>query len=208
MNSCSCPSLYRPRSAAAELYGWECKEQFWYGPTQLEAARSRRITALDPSWAVCSWRKSSRSADALALTLSTTVRDLRDCAVATVDVNRLCAGPAAIVVAVSEHRLGSLRPDFAFELTAFARFLEGPNAAGSELMIHDHIERIIADARRRAVVFAFCSFCCSGDSGITVSTYIEQLAGGLIDWVRLRDSKPDRADSSPRIVRLHSRSAP
>ncbi len=177
---------------AVELYGWESEGQFWHGPTELAGGQTRRFDALDRACALCAWKTKSRSPDGLSLTLATTVRDLGDCALATIDVNRYCPGPASIVVAVPAHRRHLVRPEFAFELTAFVRFLEGPNTAGSELLIHDQIERVLANERRPSVVFALCSTDCSGDVSIAISEHIEQLATALVHWLRMRDSNGRR----------------
>lgn len=191
-NARCCPSPASTEDVAVELYGWESEGQFWYGPTGLTAARSLRFPALDPACAVCAWKTNERCLDGLSLPLSTTVRDLGDCAVAMVDVSGSCPGPAAIVVAVPQHRRHVMRPELAFEVTAFVRFLEGANTTGSELSIHDQIENVLANERQRSVVFGLCAKGCSGDASIPLSEHIEHLSTAVVDWIRRRDANSRR----------------
>jgi hypothetical protein len=173
---------------AVELYGWESKGQFWHGPTELPAGQKRHFDALIPDGAFCTWRTKSRSPDGLCLALATSARDLDDCALATIDIDGFSTAPISIVVAIPAHRREVVRSEFAFELTAFVRFLQGPSSDGSELLVHDQIERVLANERRRSIVFALSSSCCNGDMSIPVSEHIEHLATELVHWLRARDS--------------------
>ena len=182
----ACKSSELLRSATVDLYGWESEGRFWHGPTELRAGARRSLEALNPDCALCLWKTNSHSPDGLPLRMMTTVRDLGDCAIATIDVDRSCPGPVSIVAAVPAHRQPLLRPEFAFELTAFAHFLGGPHANGAELAIHDHIDHVLASGGR-SIVFALCTTACCEDVSIPLSRHIEQVATGLIEWLSLRD---------------------
>ena len=183
----ACKSFGMLGRTAVDLHGWESEGRFWYGPTELRVGSRRSFEALDPACALCLWKTNSHSPDGLPLTLMTAVRDLGDCAIATIDVDRSCPGPLSILAAVPAHRRPSLRAEFAFELTAFAHFLGGPDTNGSELAIHDHIDQVLA-AGRRSTVFALSTTACCADVSIALSRHIEQVAAGLIEWLSLRDS--------------------
>ncbi len=130
--------------------------------------------------------------------LSTTVRDLGDCALATIDTDGVNPGPLAILAVIPAHRRASMRAEFAFELTAFFRFFQGPCPTGSEVAIHDHVQQVLEADREQSLVFALCSLECTGDLGIAVSECIEPLSISILQWVLNRDAIANRQASSDR----------
>jgi hypothetical protein len=171
------------------LYGWECSGQLWHGPTELPGQPIRRSADLDPSrgWGV--WKTKRQLTHGLPVVLITTARDLTDCAMATIDTDYVHSGPASILAAVGAQRRSSVRSEFAFALTAFASFLEGPCSTGSELAVHEHIQQALDTDTHRSIVIALCARECMGDLGIAVSQHIEETAILMLRWAATRDSR-------------------
>jgi hypothetical protein len=167
------------------LYGWDAENQFWYGPAQL-ARRSTgtswltrqilRCPAAFHGSAPCEHRDGSTS------NFLITAHDVGDCALATIDLAGAGAGPLEVLAAVPHHRLSHLRPDFAFELTAFARFYGSRTQTGAELAIHDAIEATLATDRSSDIVFSIGAHHLDGDIALALSPVIESLAVALVAW--------------------------
>ncbi len=193
MKACSPSPIPVP---AADLYGWEREGQFWHGPTELRPSSRRRPETLDPAHALCAWTTHSRLPDGLSVELFTSARDLGDCALATIDLDSVGPGPAAVVAAIPIHRASRVRPEFAFELAAFARFLEGPEPTGSELTIHEQVEQILGSPRRHSTIFALSLAPQPCDVAISVSEHIEQVSISLLRWLEQRDQNGSYSSES------------
>ena len=111
------------------------------------------------------------------------VHDLDDCALAAIYCDESKMGPAEILVAMPPERRAHLRPDFAFEFLAFARFLGAVNS-GAELQIHDGIEAAIhAAGAAETLVFSVSSGMWPEDVEHVLSRCIEKVAFALSHWI-------------------------
>ena len=196
----------RGPDTTAVLYGWEADGEYWHGPTELTGNRKRAVEALDASRALCILKTKCRPYG-VPMVLTTTVRDVGDCALATIDTDTDEAGLLAVLTVVPANRRSTIRTDFAFEWTAFIRFLEHLCSAGSELALHDHVQQVLDTEKHESIVFALCSPACDGDLSIAVSEYIERVSVAILQWKLTRDSSAARtACGAPQAAGL-SRSA-
>src|ERR1051326_1446928 len=133
-----------------ELHSWDADALAWCEPHELAYRPAicrhlvRKLRETHGSWhgalrsnvpGEASWR------------FRASCYDLRDAALATIDLEGSPGGPLEIVLVLPAARRHHARPELAFEFSAFVRFLEGPTASGSELAIHDHLERVLQQAR-------------------------------------------------------------
>ena len=92
-------------------------------------------------------------------------------------------GPVEIVAVVPPELRARLRPDFAFEFVAFARFLGALSEEGA-LTVHD----LIAAAIRESPSFEALVFCVStglwtSDLDHVLSCCVEKIALSMLEWV-------------------------
>jgi hypothetical protein len=114
------------------------------------------------------------------------VHDLSDCGLAMAYCDESKMGPAELLVVIPPERRVHLRPEFAFELLAFARFL-ATIEAGAELQIHEVIEAAIkAAGASETVVFSISSGIWPHDLEPVVSRCVEKLAVAMCRWMELR----------------------
>lgn len=187
------------RGSSIALYGWESAGEYWHGPTEWDPADPNLgPEVLDPARGFCSWKRNCPVTDRLQMALATTVRDLGDCALATIDTDGVDPGPLTILAVIPAHRRTVVRAEFAFELTAFFRFFQGPCPTGSEVVMHDHIHQVLDADREISLVFALCSPECTGDLGIAVSEYIEPVSLSILQWLSNRDAVATRPALSDR----------
>jgi hypothetical protein len=96
--------------------------------------------------------------------------------------NESKSGPAEIVAAIPTVCRARLRPDFAFEFLAFARFL-GAVDAGAELQVHDAIAAALIEVPQTdALVFSLSTGLWPSDSEHILSECVEKIALALLTW--------------------------
>jgi hypothetical protein len=102
--------------------------------------------------------------------------------------NESKTGPAEILAALPAERRTNLRPEFAFEFLAFARFL-GSVDAGAELKVHDAITAALAETRDcDSLVFSIGSGLWPSDLDHVLSQCVEKIAVTLLCWLREQDA--------------------
>jgi hypothetical protein len=182
----------RISTAEAEIvcYGWDSPTETWRGPDTLNLpiAPARRLlqvlqSAAGPSWygPVTCCAPGEPEARFFAL-----VHDLADCGMAMIYCDESKMGPAEILVVIPPERRARLRPDFAFEFLAFARFMNAASA-GAELQLHDGIAAAInAAAGSDTVVFSVSSGMWPHDLEHVLSRCVEKVAVAMCQWL------PDR----------------
>jgi hypothetical protein len=112
------------------------------------------------------------------------VHRLADCAVAMVYCDESKTGPMELVAIIPAERRTRLRPDFAFELVAFASFL-GSAADGANLAITEGIECALAETSPSdSLVFSIGSGLCASDSEDGLSRCVEKVAAAMLDWMQ------------------------
>jgi len=129
-----------------EVYGWDSDAFAWFGPTQLSfrpAACRHMIRQLVE--AAGSWHGllRSRVPGEPSFDFRASFHDLGDAGLGTIDLDGSPGGPLEVLLVIPAARRARLRPELAFEFASFLRFLDGPETAGAELPIHDHVQRVL-----------------------------------------------------------------
>ena len=195
-----------PARAPIELHGWDAATQSWHGPDELAylmapgRAILNQLRKLPGSWY---GRLRSGRRHELTLCLCASIHDLGDAALAVIDMEGSPGGPLQIVLVVPAQRLARVRPDLAFEFVCFVRFLEGPETAGAELAIHDHIQNVLERAAEpRTLVFSIEGRHVLPEYHIVLSEQAERVTMSMIAWTAEKDA--GRAQNSfPEIQRAN-----
>lgn len=182
---CLLPPAHR-HPAPVHWYGWDSRSEAWYGPN--EAVREqpdRRLLQALRAAPGASWYGpvTCCTSDVPASRFFTLVHDLADCAVASIYCHESKVGPAEIVTVIPAARRTSLRPEFAFELVAYARFL-GTLSAGAELAVHEGIVSALAsESDAHSIVVSFSSGLWPADLEAVLSCCVEKVAVTLNHWI-------------------------
>jgi hypothetical protein len=170
-----------------QWYGWDSETEIWHGPNEVSPAdglsrrllKALRSTAGRSWYGPVNWTKAGEA----PCRLFALVHDLTDCAIAALYCNESKVGPAEVLAVVPAQRRAQLRPDFAFEFVAYARFLHTVDA-GAELRVHEGIEGGIAEAREGdTLVFSMHSRTWPSDQEHVLSTCVEGVAAALEQWM-------------------------
>jgi hypothetical protein len=187
-----------PPQPVIELHGWDARTQSWHGPDELayNVAPCRRILnqlrTLPGSW---HGRLQSRRWSGLTLSFCASIHDLGDVGLGVIDMDGSPGGPLQIILAVPAQRLPEVRTDLAFEFVSFVRFLEGRETVGSELAIHDYIQRVLHEAAGpRTLVFSIENRHVLPEYHIVLSEQAEKLAISMI--ARMAEKDAARAQES------------
>jgi hypothetical protein len=77
----------------------------------------------------------------------------------------------------------------AFEFAAFLRFLEGPESSGSELAIHDYIQRVLRETdAATTLVFSIETRYLEREVQILIAQQVERLAISMIAWMTEKEA--------------------
>ena len=176
------------------LYAWDGSSQSWSGPDELGCALkgNRRILGRLRE-AGASWQGELRihTAGFPAVTFRVQLRDLGDACLAALDMEGGGGGPSHAILVIPEARRGRLRPEMAFEFTAFLRFLSGPPGHGSDLAFHDGLERALREAEPGAtIVISAETGVTSADERLLTAEACERLTMSMVAWAAGRDAKP------------------
>lgn len=175
-------------AGSTQWYGWDSQYNAWHGPNEVSLARvrpGRLAKALrnspGPSW----YGPVSCSASGeQAGRFFAVIHRLADCAVAMVYCGESRTGPVELITVVPANRRHLLRPDFAFELVAFASFL-GAIGGGACLPISEGVTTALADALHSdSLVFSICSGRWPSDVDYVLSRCVERIAVAMLDWVQ------------------------
>lgn len=193
-SSCACTpgrGLNRPRQCpdcTIQLYGWDSRSATWYGPNELRPSvppAQRLLQALMAAPGK-SWYGPVNccTSGEPAARFFTVAHDLSDCAIAEIYCDDSKTGPAEILAVVPPERRSCLRPEFAFEFLAFARFLDSVGA-GAELQVHDAMAAAIAGTSASDVlVFSISSGLWPSDLDHVLSQCVEKVTVALCHWLR------------------------
>jgi len=177
-----------------ELHGWDSQTRTWHGPDELTFhSGNRRIVnqlrRLPGSW---HGRLRPTAPGGLPFGFCASIHDLRDSGVAMIDMDGTPGGPLHFVLVVPAGRRLRLREDLAFEFLSFVRFLQGPEGLGSELAIHDYIQRVLHQNPAGAtLVFSLEGRALESDLHRALSEQAEMLAMSMIAWMAEMDSEAD-----------------
>lgn len=169
------------------LYGWDARTESWNGPTGLDFSHrgSRHLVQALQAAPGGSWYgpvSCNLPGEAPARFFSL-IHALGDCAVAMIYCNDSRTGPVEIVTVVPPELRARLRPDFAFEFVAFARFLGAVSEAGA-LTLHDLMESAIRGSEAsEALVFSIGTGLWTSDLDHVLSCCVEKVALSMLEWV-------------------------
>jgi hypothetical protein len=172
-----------------QMYGWDSRTGTCYGPTALSAPQrgSRRLLdalrrAPGRSWygpVSCGPPGQPRAR------FFTLIHALDDSALGMIYCGDSRTGPAEIVAVVPPELRARLRPDFAFEFVAFARFLGALSEDGA-LTVHDLITAGITDHPADALVFSISTGLWTSDQDYVLSDCVERIAMSMLQWLAER----------------------
>ena len=95
-------------------------------------------------------------------------------------------GPLELIAVVPGERRALLRPDFAFELVAFASFL-GSLGESAGLALSEGITAALAETPDTdSLVFSLCTGLWAGDLDYALSRCVEKIAAAMLDWMQAR----------------------
>jgi hypothetical protein len=172
------------------LYGWDSRTETWNGPTGLSFSlrASRRLLQALRAMPGRSWYGPVNCvAPGEAPTrFFCLIHALCDCAVGMIYCNDSRTGPVEIVAVIPPELHARLRPDFAFEFVAFARFLGALNEGGA-LTVHDLMAAAIREAQlSEALVFSISTGLWPSDQDRVLSCCVEKIALSMLEWVAER----------------------
>jgi|ERR1035438_187035 hypothetical protein len=173
-----------------QLYGWDSRTESWNGPTGLSFSlrASRRMMQALRAAPGGSWYgpvNCGVPGEAPSRFFSL-IHALCDCALAMIYCNDSRTGPVEIVTVVPPELRARLRPDFAFEFVAFARFLGALSEEGA-LTVHDLIAAAIRESQSSdALVFSISTGLWTSDLDHALSCCVEKIALSMLEWVAER----------------------
>ena len=167
-----------------QLYGWDAETGNWSGPTELGSTVRGSKRLMEELRNMCgkSWYGPLNCASSGQPTARffTVIHKLGDCSMAMIYCNDSKAGPAALVVVVPVELRARLRPDFAFEFLAFARFL-GAIGESAAMTVHDRMAAAIEETSDAdSLVFAVGTGLWASDRDHVLSQCIETIAVSLL----------------------------
>jgi hypothetical protein len=173
-----------------QLYGWDSRTETWNGPTGLSfslRASRRLLRALQAAPGRSWYGPVNCGAPGEAPTrFFSLIHALSDCAVAMIYCNDSRSGPVEIVAVIPPNLHARLRPDFAFEFVAFARFLGALNEKGA-LTVHDLMAASIREAQlSEALIFSISTGLWPSDLDHVLSSCVEKIALSMLEWIAER----------------------
>jgi hypothetical protein len=186
------PQAHRSSSEEGriQMYGWDSRTEAWNGPTGLSFSlrASRRLLQALRDTPGRSWYGPVNCAvpGEAPTRFFSLIHALCDCAVAMIYCNDSRTGPVEIVAVIPPELRARLRPDFAFEFVAFARFL-GALSEGGALSVHDLMAAAIRGAQfSEALVFSISTGLWTSDLDYVLSCCVEKIALSMLEWVAER----------------------
>jgi len=179
------------RRRRIELHGWDSSARAWHGPDELTFALDgcgpilRKLRELPGSW---HGRLPAKQPGEPLVSVCAAIYDLGDAGLATIDIEGSPGGPLEVLLVIPAHRRSAIRPEMAFEFVSFLRFLEGRDSLGTEVAVHDYIERVLADGAQPAtLVFSIETRPVLPEVRLLISQQAERLAMSMIECLAGRD---------------------
>jgi hypothetical protein len=177
---------------AVELHGWDPTSASWHGPDELQYSVSgcrglaSKLREAGGTWYGLMRTQVPRGP---SLSLWATARDMDDAGLATLDMDGSTGGPLQTTLIVPAQRRDRVRADLPFEFVSYLRFLEGPVTTGSEMAIHDYIERTLQQSGHdRTLVFSVESRLALDETRIALCEATDRLVSCMVAWMAERDS--------------------
>jgi hypothetical protein len=184
------------REGRVELHGWDSLARAWHGPTELAFTLRgcgrilSQLREMPGSWY---GKLRTEAPEEPPLDFHVSIHDLRDAGLALLDIEGSPGGPLEVILAIPAQRRVRIRPEMAFEFVAFLGFLNGPGNAGSEMAIHDYIQRALGEADEPStLVFSIETRFAVPESRLLISRQAERLAMSMIAWMAEKDAPPTR----------------
>ncbi|MDR3703367.1 MAG: hypothetical protein P4L56_27210 [Candidatus Sulfopaludibacter sp.] len=171
-----------------QLYGWDSQCNAWHGPTEfsLDGARPGHLEKALRQAPGRSWYGPIRCSKSgpQANRFFAVIHALPDSAIAMVYCDESKTGPLELIAAIPADRRALLRPDFAFELVAFASFL-GSLGDGAGLSLSEGITAALGESPQSdSLVFSLCTGLWTGDLDYALSSCVEKVATAMLDWLQ------------------------
>jgi hypothetical protein len=169
------------------LHGWDAAARAWHGPDELAFTLSgcrrilQKLRSLPGSWY---GRLRGETPGLPLLNFAACIHDLGDAGLGILDLEGSPGGPLQVVLVIPAHLRASVRPEFAFEFVSFTRFLEGPQTLGTELEIHDYIQRVLEEPGDPAtLIFSLETRTVLPEIHLLLAEQAERLAMSMIAWM-------------------------
>jgi hypothetical protein len=183
-----------------ELHGWDSRAGAWYGPNELTfTLRGCRhilsqLRELPGSWY---GKLRTETPEEPQLGFHASIHDLGDAGLALLDIEGSPGGPLEVILAIPARRRAKIRPEMAFEFVAFLGFLKGLESPGSEMAVHDYIQRVLGEAAKPStLVFSIETRFVVPESRMSICEQAERLAMSMIAWMSEKDARPALTDGS------------
>ncbi len=188
-----------PGPGRIELHGWDSRNRAWYGPDELAYSLTgcrglvAKLRELHGCW---QGRLLAQAPGSPSLAFCVQLRDLGDVGLATLDLEGSPGGPVEALLIVPAQRRGRIRPELAFEFTSYLRFLDGPVSQGSEIAIHDHLERTLAETPDGVtIVISVENHFISTEANLLAAEQAERMAMSLVGCMLEKDSCAAKAQA-------------
>ena len=188
------------REQRVELHGWDSRAGAWHGPTELTFTLRgcgrilSQLREMPGSWY---GKLRTEAPEEPPLDFHVSIHDLGDAGLALLDIEGSPGGPLEVVLAIPARRRAGIRPDLAFEFVAFLGFLRGLENPGSEMAIHDYIQRVLGEAGEPStLVFSIETRFVLPESRMSISEQAERLAMSMIAWMAEKDARPGAGENS------------
>ena len=182
------------REGRVELHGCDSLSSAWHGPTELTFTLRgcgrilSQLRELPGSWY---GKLRTEAPEEPPLAFHVSIHDLCDAGLALLDFEGSPGGPLEVVLVVPAQRRARIRPDMAFEYVAFLGFLRGLEKPGSEMAIHDYIQRVLEEADATStLVFSIETRFMVPESRMLISQQAERLAMSMIAWMAEKAARP------------------
>lgn len=187
------------REGLVELHGWDSRAGAWHGPTELTFTLRgcgrilSQLRELPGSWY---GKLRTEAPEEPPLGFHVSIHDLWDAGLALLDIEGSPGGPLEVILAIPAQRRARIRPDLAFEFVAFLGFLKGLENPGSEMAIHDYIQRVLGEADEPStLVFSIETRFVVPESRMLISEQAEKLAMSMIAWMAEKDALPGAGEN-------------
>ncbi len=182
------------REGLVELHGWDSLARAWHGPTELTFTLRgcgrilSQLREMPGSWY---GKLRTEAPGELPLDFHVSIHDLCDAGLALLDIEGSSGGPLEVILAIPAQRRARIRPEMAFEFVAFLGFLRGLENPGSEMAMHDYIQRVLGEADELStLVFSIETRFVVPESRLLISEQAERLAMSMIAWMAEKDARP------------------
>lgn len=185
-------SSVAPCDTDIHIHGWDSTGWFWHevdgiAPEAHETGSVLRKLRKAPA----AFQGRCRVPGSPVFEFQTSAYDLSDAGLAIVHLDDSPGGPIGALTILPAHRRPRLRNEFAFGFVAHLSFLDGLISPGSEAAIHDYVDNLLRTDRTSTLVITVETARDSSDISIVLSTYLEELAIAMLQWLCAKDAEAE-----------------